>query len=89
MDVAFAHYCQDASEGLRSDFGVFQFALETVGPSLAFRDVVSTFELAFDAVCARGPGAGAFCFAVLTARAGTSDLKSRVFGLSHFGFVFG
>jgi len=89
IDAAFTHGGQNAAKGLRSDLGVFQFAFEIVGSSLALRDVVNTLELTFDAICACGPGASAFCFAVLTACAGTSDLKGRVFGLSHFGFVFG
>ena len=54
---------------------VFESALEIIGPSLALGDVVSTLEFAFDAVCACGSGAGALCFAVLTARAGASHLE--------------
>ena len=89
VDVAFTHYRQDTTEGLRPNLGVPKFALEVVGPSLALRNVVGTLELALDAVCARRPGAGALCFAVLTAGAGTSHLEDRIFALGHFSLAVG
>jgi len=88
IDVAFAHYRQDTAKSLRPDLGVSEPALKVVRPGLALGDVVSTLELAFDAVGACGPGAGALCFSVLTARAGTSHLQV-IFAFGDFPLAFG
>ena len=89
IDVAFTHHRQDTAESLRPDLGVSKSTLEIVGPSLTLRNVVSTLELAFGAVCTGGPVAGAFCFPMLTARTGASHLMGRVFGFGHFTLAFG
>lgn len=88
IDVACTHHRQDSTKGIGFDLGVLEFALEVVGPSLALRNVVSAFELALDAVCACGSGAGAFRFSMLAASAGTSHLDV-IFALGRFFLVFG
>lgn len=70
------------------DLGVPESALEIIGPGLALRNIVGTLEVAFGAVCARGPGAGASCFPMLAARAGTSYLEGIV-ALGRFSRAFG
>ena len=88
IDVAFTHHRQDATESVHFDFGVLESALEVIGPSLALCNVVGAFEFAFGTVRARGPGAGASCFSMLTARAGTSYLEG-IAALGRFSLAFG
>jgi hypothetical protein len=88
IDVAFAHHRQDAAKGLGFDLGVLEFAFEVIGPSLALGNIISTFELALDAVCTCGPGAGAFRFSMLAASAGTSHLDG-IFALGRFPLGIG